>query len=140
MIPSTSAELVRASEIGTSRSVLTATLLCWNDAAVSGSGALDSDLVSEAIVVWTGYGDPTTSSPIRDERRIVEHFGSELAVELMPVLRDLEDEFYQSDAKWLAHDVVTMGDTAQRDFVHKHPELSAEAARALAWCYTFDYK
>lgn len=104
------------------------------------SHRLDSDLVSEAVVVRTGYDNPTTSSPERDEGRIVERFGSELAVELMPVLTTLEDAFYLSDARLKAKNLETMAELAQRDFARLHPEISAEASRALACCYTFDFK
>jgi len=33
-----------------------------------------------------------------------------------------------------------MAELASAEFARKHPEISAEAIRALAWCYTFDYK
>jgi hypothetical protein len=58
----------------------------------------------------------------------------------MPLVRELEDDFYESDARYVAADLPEMGQLASAEFARKHPEVSAEAIRALAWCYTFDYK
>lgn len=93
--------------------------------------------VSEAIVVWTGFG--STPMPARDEDRLVGRFGHE-AVDLLPTVLRLEDDFYSSDARHVATDLLEMADLAARDFRTRHPEISDEAVRALAWCYTFDYK
>jgi hypothetical protein len=40
----------------------------------------------------------------------------------------------------VAKDLVEMGAIASAQFRQKHPEISDEAIRALAWCYTYDYK
>jgi hypothetical protein len=67
----------------------------------------------------------------------VREFGTAGAAELLPWLRDLEDDFFASDARPVAPDLVTMGEPAAEDFRRKHPEISDEAVEALAWCYTF---
>jgi hypothetical protein len=90
------------------------------------------------MVVWTGWGE--ISRPARDERRLVERFGSETAAKLLPRLRQLEDEFYKSDARFVVADLEKMGDVATEQFRRAHPEISKAAIRALAWCYTYDYK
>lgn len=54
--------------------------------------------ISEAIIVWTGWGD--SNRPARDELRLVERFGEDRARDLLPTLRRLEDEFYESDARF----------------------------------------
>ncbi|MHB1597265.1 MAG: hypothetical protein ACYCO9_23235 [Streptosporangiaceae bacterium] len=100
--------------------------------------SLDVALVSSAIVVWTGWGK--TSWPSRDENRLVEVFGSDMAAELLPRLRELEDEFYASDERFVVADLGEMGDAAAEQFRRVHPELSEDAIRAFAWCYTYDYK
>jgi hypothetical protein len=115
------------------------TISLWNEEDAQ-RPRFDPDLVSRAVVVWTGHGDPAVSSPSRDERRLVDHFGPDAAVELLPVVRQLEGDFYKSDARHTASDLSTMADLASRDFVRLHPELPAEASVALAWCYTFDHK
>jgi hypothetical protein len=94
--------------------------------------------LSQAIVVWTGWRD--TSWPSRDEARLVGEFGPEGAADLIPRIRQLEDEFYASDARFVVSDLKEMGDAAAHRFQSMHPELSEEAIRALAWCYTYDFK
>lgn len=97
----------------------------------------DSARVSEAIVIWTGFGQAPT--PSRDEERLVQRFGDE-AVDLLPTVQRLEDDFYASDAHHVAIDLVEMARLAADDFRAQHPHISDEAVRALAWCYTYDYK
>jgi hypothetical protein len=99
---------------------------------------VNASLLSEAIVVWTGWGQ--APRPIRDEARLVDQFGSDTAADLMPGLRQLEDEFYASDAQFTVADLKEMGDVAADQFRRAHPEISDDAVRALAWCYTYDYK
>jgi hypothetical protein len=98
----------------------------------------DPALVSEAIVLWTGWG--RKRRPSRDEAALVEHFGEPLALDLLPVLRVLEDDFYASTAHSTAPTLAEMGDQAAADFRWLHPEVSEDAVQALAWCYTFDFK
>jgi hypothetical protein len=99
---------------------------------------LDASTVSRAIVVWTGWGE--TSRPVRTETRLADRIGEEAAISLLPLIRHLEEEFYSSDARFVVADLKEMGDVAAGQFRQAHPELSDEAIRALAWCYTFDYK
>ena len=48
-----------------------------------------AETLSEAIVVWTGYG--VICYPQRDERRVAAQFGIEAVVELVPLLAALEE-------------------------------------------------
>jgi hypothetical protein len=98
----------------------------------------DAKLVSDAIVVWTGWG--RTSWPTRDETQLVEHFGAEKASDLMWTVSRLEAEFYESDAHLTVADLVDVGHVAAARFRGSHPELTDDAVEALTWCYTFDYK
>jgi hypothetical protein len=59
---------------------------------------------------------------------------------MMPAVRGLEDDFYSSDARHTARDLVQMVDIAASQFKAEHPRITDEAVQALAWCYTFDYK
>jgi hypothetical protein len=73
----------------------------------------------------------------------VQRFGEELALGLLPIVTQLANEFYESDASQTAPDLVAMGDLASARFRALHPELSIEAIEAieaLAWCYTYDFK
>jgi len=93
--------------------------------------------VSEAIVIWTGFG--SSVSPVRDETLVETRFG-DLATELMPLVRALDDEFYDSNARLVAVDTVDMARRAKADFRALHPEVEEKATDALAWCYTFDFR
>ncbi len=100
---------------------------------------IDPSLLSKAIVIWTGL-ETDSPWPLCEEALLVERFGSEMAAELLPSIRKLEEEFYESDARDRASDLAEMGDLAANDFRKRHPEISEEAIQALAWRYTFDYK
>jgi hypothetical protein len=94
--------------------------------------------VGEAIVVWSGWG--RSSWPARNDEALTNHFGRDVAAKLLPIIRELEDDFYLSDARNTASDLAEMASIASQQFMTKHPDLPEDAVRALAWCYTFDYK
>jgi hypothetical protein len=98
----------------------------------------EADKVNRALVAWTGWGD--TPWPSRDESRVVELIGDAEAVGLLPTLLRLEDDFYSSGARLRAKDLTEMYDQSVAEFRERHPELTEDAAVALGWCYTFDYK
>ncbi|MEV0431257.1 hypothetical protein [Micromonospora sp. NPDC050495] len=100
--------------------------------------SVPAELLSEAVLTWTGWG--RTTWPAQDERLVIERFGNERAAGLLPMIRQLEDDFYRSDARFATADLAEMGDAAAAEFRIRHPEVSDAAVRALAWCYTFDYK
>ena len=56
----------------------------------------------------------------------------------LPRIRELNGDFYASDARNVVSDVTEMGDRAAVESVRAHAELSDEAIAALAWCYTYD--
>jgi hypothetical protein len=98
----------------------------------------DSARISEAIIAWTGWGDSTW--PSRDDERVIKQFGPDAAIDLLPAVHRLEDEFFASDARFFATDLKEMGDLAAERFRRIHPEISEDAVHALTWCYTYDYK
>ena len=67
--------------------------------------------MSRAVVVWTGWGE--TASPLRDDNRLVETFGEDVALDLIAAVHALEEEFYESDANLTAHDLVAMSGARQ---------------------------
>lgn len=77
-------------------------------------GDVDPALLSEAIVVWTGKGEHAW--PHRDESRVAARLGKELAVDLVPRIHVLHDEFYEPDARNTARDLQQMGDRAAAEF------------------------
>src|SRR5262249_15975583 len=99
---------------------------------------LNPQQLVEAVVVWTGWG--REMMPNRDDSRVAKHFGADAAARLMPIIKRLEDDFYQSDARLSADDLAQMAKLASDDFRKKHPGISDEIVKALAWCYTFDFK
>lgn len=88
--------------------------------------------------MWTRWGKAPW--PARDEARLIDTFGLAEASRLLPRIRELEEEFYAADAQFVVSDLQTMGAVAAEQFSNAHPELAAEAVRALAWCYTYDFK
>jgi hypothetical protein len=101
-------------------------------------GAPGAAEISEALVVWTGWG--SSNRPVRDEMRLVAAYGEDRARDLMPIVRHLKDEFYESDARFTVADLAEMGDKAAARFRNLHPELTPEAIESLAWCYSYDFK
>ena len=94
--------------------------------------------ISSAIVVWVGWG--TAPRPSRETSRLVAEFGEDAAAELLPKLQEIEREFYSSDARLTAKDMVEMAEVAKARFRNSHPSISNDAVDALAWCYTYDFK
>ncbi len=99
---------------------------------------LGARLLARTVVVWTGWHRATW--PQRDETAVVELLGEDLAAEVMPVVRRLEEEFFESDARFVASDLQEMGELAAARFRSLHAELPEELVQALAWSYVFTYK
>lgn len=96
----------------------------------------DSQL-AEAVLIWTGYGNST--APIRDNSLVIQRFGSE-SDRWLALLDCLVDDFYESKANLEAVDIQEMWRMAIADFQAKHPNAPENIIKALAWCYTFDYR
>lgn len=94
--------------------------------------------VGEAIVVWSGWG--RSSLPSRNDELVAKHFGRETAATLLPIIRQLADDFYASNARHTAADLTEMASISSQQFMEKYPDVPDDAVRSLAWCYTFDYK
>jgi hypothetical protein len=98
----------------------------------------ESSVFAEAFLLWTAYGRDIM--PRRDDALVVSRFGAEAASKLLPAIKSLMDAFYLSDAKYTAADLGEMSRMATEEFRAKHPEVEDEVLKALAWCYTFDFK
>jgi len=99
---------------------------------------ISSPELIDAVRVWTGWG--ANMMPSRDERRLVKQFGDERAARLISVIKSLEDDFYSSDARFVAADLQDMGKMASEQFKKKHPMVPDEIVKVFAWCYTFDFR
>ena len=95
---------------------------------------VEPQLLGEALVVWTGMGR------LWREEHLVEKYGSIAAAELLPKLKRLERDFYESDARDKPGDLAEMGDLAAEHLQQLHPEIPLEGVSALRWCYTFDFR
>lgn len=92
----------------------------------------------EAILLWTGWG--REMMPRRDDSVLIDYFGTEIATKLLPVIKSLEDDFYSSDARFIAADLHEMELLSSAQFRKKYPTIADEIVKAFAWCYTFDFK
>jgi hypothetical protein len=99
---------------------------------------LDSPKLVDAARIWTGRGQSV--APNRDDSRLRLRLGNAEAERLLPLLKELEKDFYSSDAYLRASDVSEMGKLAKADFMRLHPDVAQEITDAFAWCYTFDYR
>jgi hypothetical protein len=99
---------------------------------------LNSPQLIEAVQLWTGWGHCVM--PSRDDKRLADHFGSEMAGKLLPIIRALEVDFYSSDARLVATNLQEMGRVASEHFKRRHPTVADEIVKVFAWCYTFDFK
>ncbi len=74
----------------------------------------EADIVSAAIVAWTGR--VVSSHQSRDEGRVVAALGKDRALTVLPVVFELEREFYESDARHTTADLAAMGAVAASRF------------------------
>ena len=97
-----------------------------------------SPLLPDVIAVWAGWG--VSPMPKQNDERVIAHFGPQVAQELLPVIKSLEGEFYASATDILSNDLSEMGKIASERFREKHPGISEEIVKILAWCYTYDFR
>lgn len=99
------------------------------------------DEVSRAVIVWTGFDRSVElGMPGRDEVGLVKSFGEKAAGALLPILEQLQADFYRSTAHNTVSGSREMAEQAADEFRVLHPELSDDAVAAFAWCYSFDWK
>jgi hypothetical protein len=99
---------------------------------------LNSPELIKGVQIWTGWGK--SIRPNRDDRRIEEAFGKEVAEKMLPLIKTLEEDFYSSDAQFVAYNLEEMGKQASQDFREIYPTISDNIVEVFAWCYTFDFK
>ena len=99
---------------------------------------LKSKELCDAIVLWSGWG--TSSFPSRDERRVLDYFGEEAGAGLLAIIKQLETDFYETQAHQTTAGLAEMGRLACEDFRLKHPEADDVIVKTLAWCYSYDFK
>ncbi len=98
----------------------------------------DSPELVDAVRVWSGWGQ--FSWPNRDESRLRSKLGVADADRLLPVIKELEQDFYSSEAQLKTSDLAEMGKLAKLQFQRLHPDVAEDIACVFEWCYTFDFK
>jgi len=58
----------------------------------------------------------------------------------LPIIKALEDDFYSTDANFVADNLQEMGKVASEQFRRKYPNIADEIIDAFEWCYTFDFR
>ena len=99
---------------------------------------VNSPQLVEAVRLWTGWGQSVM--PSRNDERVIDHFGADIAAKLLPLIKALAEDFYSSDARLVSSDLEHMEKLASEQFRRKHPTIAEEIVKAFAWCYTFDFK
>jgi hypothetical protein len=56
------------------------------------------------------------------------------------MLNELHRQFFESDAALKVPDLSAATEVAAGRFARLHPDLTPEAVKALAWCYSWDWK
>jgi hypothetical protein len=98
----------------------------------------DYALIADALAVWTGWG--ISPVPKRSDQRLITHFGAQVAQELLPILKSLQKDYYESAAENLSANLIEMEKTASDRFRQEHPAISEDIVKLFAWCYTYDYR
>lgn len=98
----------------------------------------ESQKLLDAVRTWTGHGQ--SSWPSRDDVRVQHKFGDANAAKLLPIIKNLERDFYSSNAQTQASDLAAMEQRAKAHFIRLHPDLPEEIADIFAWCLSFDFK
>jgi hypothetical protein len=101
-------------------------------------GVGDEEL-SRAVLAYVGTpGRLGDGSP---EDRVIHVVGELAGLDLVPRIRRLLDDLHNADPPlWAAESVAEIGRRAEGWLGLRHPELSAEAIRALANEFAFDWK
>lgn len=95
----------------------------------------NSQQFGTALSLWTGWKNGV--APFRDDAAVIDHFGSREASRLLDDCRELEREFFASDANIRAKDLNEMAALARSDFLQKYPGVRLEVMEILESCYCF---
>ena len=93
--------------------------------------------LTEAAKCWIFH---PSGFPERDDRRVLERFGTEKGARLLILLKQLQAD-YNSSVEWpTTRNVDEMLDAASRDFASRHPGLPAETAKAFSDSSAYDFR
>lgn len=93
------------------------------------------DPINEAIVIYTGYGK--SSFPRARGNDLIARFGAEEGGALKDRVLQLFEELQQPAALPEKRSRKSVTEQTMELFRPRHPELSDEAVKALAWTFSF---
>jgi hypothetical protein len=97
--------------------------------------AVSADQISEAIVIYTGFGK--SSFPRARGNDLVLRFGPDAGAELKQEILSLLEELAQPADLPEKRSRRSVTEQAMASFRPRHPQLSEEAFKALAWTFSF---
>lgn len=97
----------------------------------------DGQQLSDALLTWVGHGEWAERDT--SDARVRERFGEVEAEQLLPQLRRLLTDFYDSDASLFTRDPKRSSAMAAATFGERHPEIHEDAIAALAELYAQDF-
>lgn len=95
---------------------------------------VDEQLSSAVVAYLLGGGHVR---PGESPEAVFDALGAEAAEHLMPRLRELAREAVYWPVDWQGHDDVSAMRVVEREIAGAHPELNAEAVRALGLYFSF---
>jgi hypothetical protein len=97
-----------------------------------------SPLLLNAIAVWAAWG--VSPMPKRSDERVIAQFGAQVAKDLLPEIKSLASDYYAPASNILGSDLSEMAKVASELFREKHPGISEEVVKILAWCFTYNFR
>jgi hypothetical protein len=95
--------------------------------------------LSRAVLAYVGVPGRLGDRSLED--RVIQVAGEGAALDLVPRVRRLLDDLHDADPPlWAAESVGEIGRRAEAWLGLRYPELTAEAIRALANGFAFDWK
>jgi hypothetical protein len=96
---------------------------------------IDSTLINRALLVWLGWH--STGAPRTDDVAVTALLGADLGARVVPILRGLKADFWETDAADTVWELAAAADKAAGDFTAKYPDVCAEAVERMAnlWAY-----
>lgn len=105
------------------------------DIAEFPQSAATPEQISEAIVIYTGFGKSTF--PRARGNDLIVRFGPDLGVELKQHILSLLEDLAQPVDLPEKRSRRSVTEQAMESFRPRHPELSEDAFKALAWTFSF---
>jgi hypothetical protein len=90
--------------------------------------------LAQALVIYLGFG--SAAWPQADKNAIEQEFGdrsNRILDQITAILREAE----QFAPDWSTHDLASAKDSAEEQVRIRHPELTEDAIKAVAWAWSY---